>query len=327
MLSTKGILTYSRYLSLLFVSVAGLFACAGIICANDIPVLGQPGNMGKTKTYVGQSKHIPNYKKLKYITARSAIIIDSKSGEVLFEKHPDLPRQPASTIKVLTGFLAINTLPPEKLIKVSRRAAKMPRSKLWLDSRKKYKANDLIHGVLLASANDASVALAEHIAGSEKEFAKLMTEQAKTWGADMTICRTASGLTAKGQQSTARDLAIIFQHAMQDKEFAAKMGINKIKTSFGSTLYTHNKALWQVKGAVGGKTGYTNKARQTYVGQFKSGDAEIIIALMGSETMWKDVKRLADHGLTKRLATIDTPTKQTPVALLSKKQQPLKDNS
>lgn len=232
----------------------------------------------------------------KHITSKSAIILDAETGETIFAKAPDNPRQPASTIKVLTGMIAIKRLKDNEKVEVSQHAEKMPSSKVYLSTEKKYKANDLINSVLLASANDASVALAEKIAGSEADFARLMTLHARLWGAKNTICRTASGLTAKGQQSTARDLAQIFRHAMQDKEFADRMKRPRVKTSYGKLLRNHNRALWQVDGALAGKTGYTSLARQTYVGQFQRGDDTIVVAIMGSETMWTDIKRLVEYG-------------------------------
>lgn len=233
------------------------------------------------------------------ISSKSVTIIDAETGEELYTKAPDSPRQPASTIKVLTGMIAIKSLDEKDMVGVSRKASGMPRSKVYLDPKKSYRANDLINAVLLASANDASVALAEKIAGSEQSFAEMMTLRARLWGAKNTICRTATGLTAEGQQSTARDLATIFRHAMQDDNFADRMGKVKVQTAYGSVLRSHNKALWRVNGAEGGKTGYTVAARQTYVGQFSHASGTIIVALMGSETMWADVKNLVDYGFKK----------------------------
>jgi len=233
------------------------------------------------------------------ISSKSVIIIDAETGDELYTKAPDNPRQPASTIKVLTGMIAIKSLDEKDMVGVSRKASGMPRSKVYLDPKKSYRANDLINAVLLASANDASVALAEKIAGSEQSFAEMMTLRARLWGAKNTICRTATGLTAEGQQSTARDLATIFRHAMQDENFADRMGKAKVQTAYGSVLHSHNKALWRVNGAEGGKTGYTVAARQTYVGQFSHENGTIIVALMGSETMWADVKNLVDYGFKK----------------------------
>jgi D-alanyl-D-alanine carboxypeptidase (penicillin-binding protein 5/6) len=240
--------------------------------------------------------------------------MDAKTGDTIFSKAPDYPRQPASTIKVLTGMIAIKSLKNNDTVGVSRHAARMPRSKIYLDTKKQYKADDLINAVLLASANDASVALAEKIAGSEREFAHMMTLRAKLWGAAKTICRTATGLTAKGQQSTARDLANIFRHAMQDNEFAKRMQQIKIKTSFGQTLRNHNKALWRVKGAQGGKTGYTAAARQTYVGKFTREEGAIIVAIMGSETMWSDIKNLVEYGFLRKKQLAGARAEQTRLA-------------
>ena len=250
----------------------------------------------------------------KKISSKSVMIMDAENGETLYAKSPDSPRQPASTIKVLTGMIAIKSLKNNDTVPVSRRAARMPRSKIYLSPKKHYKADDLINAVLLASANDASVALAEKIAGSEKDFAKMMTLRARLWGASKTICRTATGLTARGQQSTARDLAAIFRHAMQDKEFARRMHKTKVRTSFGQTLRNHNRALWRVKGAEGGKTGYTAAARQTYVGKFTRDGESIIVAIMGSETMWPDIKNLVEYGFQQKKLRAQAREQQTRLA-------------
>ena len=230
------------------------------------------------------------------LSARSAIVIDAGTGKAIYSHAPDRPGQPASTVKVLTSLLAMDYLKNNALVPVSSRAASMPRSKIYIRKGKSYYANDLINAVLMASANDASVALAEMVAGSETSFAKLMTKKAKQLGATRTICKTASGLTAKGQQTTARDLAVIFNQAMKHKEFATRIKRTKVNTSYGKTLRSHNKALWQISGAEGGKTGYTWAARQTYVGSFKRDNRQIVVALLGSRNMWKDIKLLAEYG-------------------------------
>lgn len=267
-----------------------------------IITLGHYNNINAVKKRVAASKAQSTYlpKIGRKISSKSVIIMDAGTGVTLFAKSPDRPRQPASTIKVLTGMIAIKSLEDNDIVGVSRHASRMPRSKIYLDTKKQYKADDLINAVLLASANDASVALAEKIAGNEKDFAKMMTLRAKLWGAKRTICRTATGLTAKGQQSTARDLATIFRHAMKDDEFARRMQKTKTVTSYGKTLRNHNKALWRVKGAQGGKTGYTAAARQTYVGKFTREEGEIIVAIMGSETMWSDIKNLVEYGFQRK---------------------------
>ena len=98
----------------------------------------------------------------------------------------------------------------------------------------------------------------------------------------------------------ARDLAQLFRVAMQNKEFARRMRERSATTAFGKTLRNHNKALWQLDGAMAGKTGYTNAARQTYVGQFSRNGHTIVVAILGSETMWADLEKLVDYGFKRK---------------------------
>lgn len=285
-------------------ALAALAACIAFQTATPlqaaIPILGAEGNISAVKRYplagvIAEPIDIPTLavpKSLQNITAKSAIIMNDVDGRILFAKAPDEPRQPASTIKVLTGIIALHALAGDEAVPVSREAAARPSSKMYLDPAKAYRADELISGVLLGSANDASVALAELIAGNESTFAEVMNLQASHFGATRTVCKTATGLTAKEQTSTARDLALIFREAMRDDSFSARMKIRSITTDEGNTVYNHNKALWRIKGAEGGKTGYTLAARQTYVGKFSNDGATFIVAIMGSETMWRDLKQL-----------------------------------
>lgn len=243
----------------------------------------------------GSSERTPLDEQLE-LTARSYMVMDADSGRVIVSKNPDTPRQPASTIKIVTGLIALNSLDNYDRVPVSRHAASMPRSKVDIKPSQTYSADDMINSVLLASANDASVALAERIAGSESRFAQLMTYSARRWGARNTVCRTASGLTAEGQHSTARDLAQMFRYAMRNREFVRRMHQRTMGTDFGKTLKNHNKALWNLEGAIAGKTGFTKAAGQTYVGQFRRGGRNIVVSIMGSGTMWRDLERLVNYG-------------------------------
>jgi len=87
---------------------------------------------------------------------------------------------------------------------------------------------------------------------------------------------------------------------MDDPDFARRISRKRAKTSYGQALRNHNRALWRIKGAVGGKTGYTRAARQTYVGKFRRDCGELVVAIMGSETMWDDISRLVEHGFRKQ---------------------------
>ncbi len=234
------------------------------------------------------------------LTCRSAYIMDAKTGQVLYDRNADQPGQPASTIKVLTGLIAIEKLDGKEMVKASAYAANMPASKINLRKGVFYRAADLINAVLLASANDASVALAEKLAGTEQAFARLMTKKAEALGAQNTICKSANGLTRPGQQTTARDLATVFDRAMHNPEFAELMAATKMRNSDGSLVHSHNRALWTLDGAVGGKTGYTDAAGKTYVGKFQRGNQVIIVSLLGSSSMWTDVAILVEHGFARQ---------------------------
>ena len=283
---------------LLLLTTTSTWSVAGV------PVLGAQGNISAVKRYpalpldeyieAGADMVLPS--DLQSLSAKSVIILDDLTDRVLFAQNADEPRQPASTIKVLTGIIALNALTGAEEVPVSREAASRPSSKMYLDPARIYRADELISGVLLGSANDASVALAELLAGSESTFAAFMNLQARRYGATNTVCKTATGLTAEDQTSTARDLALIFRAAMRNSAFAERMKVRKVTTDEGNTIYNHNKALWRIDGAEGGKTGYTLAARQTYVGKFTNGEASFIVAIMGSETMWHDLKQLVNFG-------------------------------
>lgn len=234
------------------------------------------------------------------LTCRSAYIMDAKTGRVLYDRSADQPGQPASTIKIITGLLAVENLDGKEMVQASAYAANMPASKIHLKKGVFYRAADLINAVLLASANDASVALAEKLAGSEQAFARLMTKKAQSLGAQNTICKSANGLTRPGQQTTARDLATVFNRAMHNPDFAERMATTQVRTSDGKVLRSHNKALWTLDGAVGGKTGYTDAAGKTYVGKFQRGGQAIIVSLLGSASMWEDVATLVEHGFARQ---------------------------
>lgn len=234
------------------------------------------------------------------LSARSAIVMDARTGQLLYAQAPDLPGQPASTLKILTALISLESLDSDELVPTSQRAAAMPKSKVFLRPGAQYPADDLINAALMASANDACVALAEKIGGSEPGFARLMTAKARSLGANTTVCKNASGLTASGQQSTARDLATMFAIAMRNREFAAKLARTEVTTQEGKILRSHNRALWQVEGAQGGKTGYTDLARHTYVGKFSRPEGELVVALMGSNRMWPDISNLVKYGFAEK---------------------------
>jgi serine-type D-Ala-D-Ala carboxypeptidase (penicillin-binding protein 5/6) len=235
-------------------------------------------------------------------SAVAALVMDAKTGEILFEKNAHVPLPMASTTKVMTGLLGVERLRPHEVIHVSAYAASMNPSKIYLRPGEVMRADDLLQAILLKSANDASVALAEKISGSEAAFARLMTRRAHELGALNTHFENASGLPADDHYSTAYDLAIILRYAMQRLDFAEIMQMKtaSIESVAGRawTVRNHNRLLWTFPGALGGKTGWTRASRHCYVGMVEQGGRTLIVSVLASSHLWNDINELLLYGFS-----------------------------
>ena len=204
------------------------------------------------------------------VTAFSAYLTDSASGRVLYAKNEDEKHEIASMVKIMTATLTFEALERgelslEEKICVSETAASMGGSQMFLDAGVEYKVGDLLKGVIVASANDASVALAERIGGSHSAFVGLMNKRAAELGMKNTLFSCATGLPDSGEQySTARDVNIMTRELMKHKGYYDYAGIwmeDFIHPSGRSTqLVNTNKLIRNYAGCVGGKTGFTDEA-------------------------------------------------------------------
>jgi len=234
--------------------------------------------------------------------------MDAATGRIIYQKEADLRLPPASTTKVMTAILALES--GHKLnesLTVSKDATRMPASKLYLRPGQTVSIEELLYGIMLASANDASVVLAEGISGSVENFAEMMTRKAHEIGATNSNFTNPHGLTAPDHYSTVRDLAILFRYAMRNPLFR-----EIVQTKFSSVKSTavvrkkvvprrisvrnHNRLLWDFDGALGGKTGYTLAARKCFVGAVQRNGVTLIIAILGARDQWGDTKRLLAYG-------------------------------
>lgn len=230
------------------------------------------------------------------VSARSFVIMDAKTGQILLSLNPQLFLPPASTLKVMTALAVVEHLKMDDKVTVSPYAAAAPASKIGIKAGETYTVQDLLYALLLSSANDAARALAERVCGSEPAFAQQLTREVRQWGAYRTTCATANGLPADNQFSTAEDLANMFRRAMSNPELAKIMSTKYYTIQGDRELRNHNRFLFTTPMAVGGKTGYTRLAKTTYVGMFKNGDNEIIVAMMGSTKKWADLRPLIEKG-------------------------------
>jgi serine-type D-Ala-D-Ala carboxypeptidase (penicillin-binding protein 5/6) len=234
--------------------------------------------------------------------------MDAATGKIIYQKEPDLRLPPASTTKVVTAILTLESgRNLHDSLKVSKEATRVPATKLYLRPGQEVTIEELLYGIMLASANDASMVLAEGIGGSVERFADLMTKKAHQVGAINTHFSNPHGLTAPDHYSTAKDLAILFRYAMKNPTFR-----EIVQTKFSSVSTTavvrkkvvprrisvrnHNRLLWNFDGAIGGKTGYTHAAQKCFVGAVERNGNTLIVAILGARDQWGDTKRLLEYG-------------------------------
>ncbi|MFA5388171.1 MAG: D-alanyl-D-alanine carboxypeptidase family protein [Candidatus Omnitrophota bacterium] len=238
-----------------------------------------------------------------YVTARSAVLMKIWNKKLVYSKNPHTKLAPASTTKIMTALVVLRRSPLNKKVVVSRNAAFAPPSKVDIKKGERYSTEDMLKALLLNSGNDASIALAESVAGTEKAFTKLMNEAARKIGCRNTNFETSNGLPAKGQYSTAYDLALIMREAIKDKRLLdilriKNAEITELNTGRRIKLRNHNKSLWKdTPYSMLGKTGYTIKAGQCFLGYIKYDKRrDLIVVVMKGKKLWPDLKELAEKG-------------------------------
>lgn len=236
-----------------------------------------------------------------FVTAKSAILIDAKTGEVLYKKNIYQPRPPASTTKIMTGILAIELGDLGTKVKASKKAAYEGGSSIYLKEGERLSLKELIYGLLVKSGNDAAVAIAQHIGGSVEEFAALMNFKAKQIGTANTNFINPNGLPEEGHLTTAYDLAQIARYALQNEFFAQvvatpKKRISWPEHSWDRILKNTNKLLTQCDFVTGVKTGYTRAAGRCLVASAQKKGRKLISVVLKSNQLWRDSLNLLNYG-------------------------------
>ncbi|HLF18968.1 MAG TPA: serine hydrolase [Candidatus Omnitrophota bacterium] len=237
------------------------------------------------------------------VSCRAVIFSDATKVKRLYGKRVHERVVPASTVKVMTALLALEHLSLDEYVTVSQNATYPQPSKIYVKAGERYKVRDLLYAVLLGSANDAAVVLAEAVAGTHWKFAQMMTQRAKQLGAKHTRFANAHGLPTKKkdpQYTTAYDMYLIFRQAMRHEFFreAIKLKNRTITSSHGRriALRSHNKILFKGwKKNIYGKTGYTRSAGPCFVGTTQKGDSTLIIAVFNCKDRWNDIKYIISH--------------------------------
>ncbi|MBP2629137.1 MAG: Serine-type D-Ala-D-Ala carboxypeptidase [Firmicutes bacterium] len=236
------------------------------------------------------------------LTAKSAIVIEASTGEILYEKNAEERRYPASTTKMMTIITALESGKVNDIVTVSPNAANTEGSSMDVTVGERLKMQDMLYGVALVSGNDATVAIAEHISGSVSNFAKLMTNKAHGIGALSTNFTNSSGLPDPNHYSTAHDLARIAAYGYKNPNFAEIVGTLRKdiprNNNQKETFYNENKLLRIYNGANGVKTGYTDDAGRCLVSAAKRGNIQLITAVLDDDNMWEDSIVLLDYGFS-----------------------------
>lgn len=247
----------------------------------------------------------------------ASIVIDAESGQVLHAENADRQAFPASLTKMMTLYMAfealdLGTLKMSQPLTVSRRAAGMAPSKLGLRPGQTILVKDAVMTLITKSANDIAVVIAEALAGSEADFARLMTKKAQALGMTQTVFRNASGLPNKQQLSTARDMARLAQSLLRHFPDYYKLFSTRSFTYKGRTFPNHNRLLRTYSGTDGVKTGYTHASGYNLVASTVRGNRRLIAVVFGGKTSRsrdKHMAKLLDRGF----ATIRTATQIEPL--------------
>lgn len=289
------------------IALLGLIAVAPPAAAANLggELLEKPGRVAQLGS---DADPLPN------VWAKTWIIADAGTGEVLAARRAHRKRPPASTIKTLTALTVLPNLPLDGTTKAKKQAVRMYGSRVGLKRGKTYTIEQLMNAMMLPSANDAAVALAQ-ANGSVARTVREMNETATKLQANNTVAMNPSGLDAPGMVTTAYDLALIGRAALADPTLAAFLSRKSAdfpqKGKKMRTIYTNNRLLLgNYRGAVGVKTGYTSRAGRTYIGAAERGGRTLIVVLMGiNERSEVAAKKLLDWGFA-------NASKVTPVGQL-----------
>jgi D-alanyl-D-alanine carboxypeptidase (penicillin-binding protein 5/6) len=236
------------------------------------------------------------------VSAKSAILIEQKSGRILFEKDAFTKRRIASITKIMTATLAIESGKMDKYVTVSENAVHTEGSSIYLKAGEKIKLKDLVYGLMLRSGNDAAVAIAEFVGGSVDGFVFLMNQKAKEIGMLNTHFANPHGLDdSKDHYSTAYDMAILTRYAMTNTQYREIAGTKVYRApnpgeEWDRVWKNKNRLLTKYQYCTGGKTGYTKLAKRTLVTTAEKGDMDLIAVTINDSKDWDDHIAMYENG-------------------------------
>ena len=229
-------------------------------------------------------------------SAASAILIDANSGRVLYEYNANEKRYIASITKLMTALVAMESGHVlDETVKIKKEYTGAEGSSMYLREGETLTLEALMYGLLLASGNDAALAVAGFCGGTVRDFVAQMNRRAAQLGMENTHFLNPSGLTEQGHMSTAADMARLAVACMDEPAIAKIVATRSISIA-GRSFTNHNKLLWRYEGCVGLKTGYTEKAGRTLISCAQRGDMRLIVVTLDDGNDWADHTALFDYG-------------------------------
>lgn len=233
---------------------------------------------------------------------KKGIAVDAKTGEVIFSQGGDVEDYPASMTKVLTAILVDERMKDNETLTVSANAANQEPSKLGIIAGEKLTKEQALHALMIKSANDVSVAVAEHIGGSAEGFAKLMNEKAKELGAKEANFVTANGLHHSTHKISPYEMALITMDAMKRPAIMKAMSAKSytVKTDKQTVELQRNDRIFSIDHAIAGKTGYTSEAGNTLVVIHQEGNKKIVTVIMQATkgTQYEQSEQMAKYAFS-----------------------------
>lgn len=253
---------------------------------------------------------VPEQEVFEPVQAKAVVVMEERSGRVLYAQEASLRLPMASTTKIMTALLALEQEDTDEFFKVREQDIRVEGSSMGLRAEDQVSLDALAVGMLLPSGNDAANVTAVRIAGGQRQFAQLMNERAQEIGMENSGFVTPSGLDAPGHYSTAYDMALLAREALQNERFAQICSQTKMRTEFGNPpaarwLTNHNRLLKSYPGTVGVKTGFTKASGRCLVSAARRNGIGLIVATLGCPDDWREHARLYDW-FFERLELVDT---------------------
>lgn len=235
------------------------------------------------------------------LSAQSALLMEADSGTIVCEKNAHTRLPMASTTKIMTALVALELAAPDTVIVVDGRAVGTEGSSVYLCEGEELTLEELLYALMLESANDAAVAIAIGVSGSEEAFVDEMNRQAMSLGLSNTHFANPHGLDAEAHYTTAYELALIARKALQNPLLKTIVSTRKTTIPHQNTdgvrlLVNHNKMLRQYDGCIGVKTGYTQKSGRCLVSAAQRDGVTMIAVTIDSPDDWNDHTKLLDYG-------------------------------